>query len=279
MVTQLKEITVAHSPDADDAFMFYGLAQNKIDTHGLKIRRIEKDIQSLNAEALASTYEMTAISFACYPLITNRYYLTTCAASMGDKYGPVLIARQKFSQSDLSSATVAIPGKLTTAYLALRLFQPNLNVVEMPFDQITEAIVNGTVDAGLLIHEGQLTYLDLGLTKILDLGEWWSEKTKLPLPLGGNVIRKDLGDMIPSITKILKESIVYSLAHRNEAIAYAMGFARGMTAELAGEYIDMYVNDLTVDCGEIGKQAVQKLFDVAFEQGILEHQLTAEFAP
>jgi 1,4-dihydroxy-6-naphthoate synthase len=279
MTLKLKEITAAQSPDSDDAFMFYALAQGKLDTGDLKINRIAKDIQTLNQEALKNTYEVTAISFAVYPEIHQHYFLTSCGASMGENYGPVLIARDNLTSEQLESARIAIPGRLTTAFLVLRLFLPNANFVEIPFDEIIEAVANQSVDAGLLIHEGQLTYAAQGLKKLVDLGEWWHSRTKLPLPLGGNAIRKDLGQQtIEKATKLLRDSIVYSLAHRKEALHYAMSFARDMSEDMANRYVGMYVNELTVDCGDRGRRAVKTLFDEAFSKGLLKEPIIPEFA-
>jgi 1,4-dihydroxy-6-naphthoate synthase len=279
MTLKLKEITAAHSPDSDDAFMFYALAQDKLDTLGLKINRIAKDIQTLNQEALKNTYDVTAISFAVYPEICRHYFLTSCGASMGENYGPVLIGKDNLSQEQLSSARIAIPGRLTTAFLVLRLFQPNAKFVEVPFDQIIDAVANQSVDAGLLIHEGQLTYATKGLNKLVDLGEWWHKRTGMPLPLGGNAIRKDLGQpTIEKVTKLLRESIVYALDNRQEALRYAMSFARDMSEDMANRYVGMYVNELTIDCGDRGRQAVKTLFDQAFSQGLLKERIVPEFA-
>ncbi len=273
-----KEITVAHSPDADDAFMFYALAAGKIHTNGLAIKQVMRDIQSLNKEAVQATYEVTAISFAAYQNISDKYFLMPCGSSMGEGYGPIVVTAKKLSLEQLGSARIAIPGKQTTAYLCLRLFQSGLNVVEMPFDQIIEAVQNQSVDAGLLIHEGQLTYSANGLSKILDLGKWWQDKTGLPLPLGGNAIRKDLGaELIGKTTSILKEAILYSLTHREEALAYALSFARDLPHELANQYVGMYVNELTVDCGERGRLAVKKLFAEAHKSGIIEQEIIPQF--
>jgi 1,4-dihydroxy-6-naphthoate synthase len=278
MAVELKEITMAHSPDSDDAFMFYALAHGKLETGGLKIKQITKDIQSLNQDALNASYDVTAISFAVYPHICSRYFLTSCGASMGDNYGPILIATQPLTHKEIRSARIAIPGRLTTAFLCLRLYQPELNVVELPFHEIIDAVANRSVDAGLLIHEGQLTYANRGLKKILDLGQWWHEKTGLPLPLGGNAIKKDMGDeLIKRTTRILKESIVYALKHKDEALRYAMTFTRDMTTQLADRYVAMYVNDLTVDCGERGKKAVERLFEEAFEKGIFTERILPQF--
>ena len=228
MAVQAKEITVAHSPDSDDAFMFYALAKDKLDTKGLTIKQVLKDIQSLNHDAIAKRYEVSAISFAAYPSVSKDYALMPCGASMGNKYGPILVSKKELSDLELKDAVIAIPGKLTTAYLTLQLFQPGLDVIEYPFDKIIDAVVNEEVDAGLLIHEGQLTYSSLGLKKVVDLGEWWFDLTGLPLPLGGNVVRKDLGpQMMKEVTQILKAAIVYSLEHRQDALDYALTFGYG----------------------------------------------------
>jgi len=279
MPTKLRQITIAHSPDLDDAFMFYALACGKIDVAGLAIKQVTNDIQSLNLEALEAKYDVSAISFAAYPLIRDCYFLATCGASMGESYGPVLIATKPLSLKSVRSATVAIPGRLTTAFLCLQLYQPKVKVVELPFDQIIEAVANNKVDAGLLIHEGQLTYRQSGFRKILDLGEWWNEETGLPLPLGGNAIRKNLGHrLISQLARIIKESIIYSLANRVEALAYASAFGKGMSTDLADKYIDMYVNPLTIDLGDRGKKAIELLFQEAFAKGILPELIVPEFA-
>lgn len=278
MPVQLKEITVAHSPDSDDAFMFYALAKDKLDTGGLKINQVLKDIQSLNIDAINGVYEVSAISFAAYPQVADQYALMPCGASMGYKYGPMVIARKPLTREELKKTTVAIPGLLTTAYLVLRLWEPDLNIVVMPFDHILEAVAKGEVEAGLLIHEGQLTYKQLGLEKIVDLGEWWFELTQLPLPLGGNVVRKDLGPkLIQQVTQLLKDSIVYSLEHRPEALDYALTFARDMKKDLADKFVGMYVNELTVDYGESGRQALRKLFAMAYEKGLVDEPVEVEF--
>jgi 1,4-dihydroxy-6-naphthoate synthase len=278
MAVKLSEITIAHSPDSDDAFMFYALAKDKLGIPGLKINQVLKDIQSLNQDAINGKYEVSAISFAAYPQVAHRYALMPCGASMGYKYGPMIVAKKPVDKNSLSSLKIAIPGKLTTAYLVLRLFEQNLDVVEMPFDRIIEAVAGGEVDAGLIIHEGQLTYADAGLTKILDLGDWWYELTQLPLPLGGNVIRKDLGtEMMQETTRLLKDSIVYSLNHRPEALEYALTFARDMATPLADKFIGMYVNDLTVDYGQAGRQALVTLFEMAYKKGLLDKPVSLEF--
>lgn len=259
--------------------MFYALACDKIASGDFKVNQVLKDIQSLNHDAIAGTYEVSAISFAAYPQVCDRYALMPCGASMGLNYGPIVVAKKPLSAKELSQVKLAIPGKLTSAYLAVRLYQPELNVVEIPFDKILDAVVAGTVDAGLIIHEGQLTYQDLGLTKVVDLGQWWYELTGgLPLPLGGNIIRKDLGpDAIRFLTELLQKSIRYSLDHRQDALAYAMQYARDLKSEQADKFVGMYVNDLTVDYGESGRKALRKFFDMAFERGIIDRRIEPEF--
>lgn len=279
MVTAVKEITVAHSPDSDDAFMFYGLASENVNTYGVKVNQVLKDIQSLNVDALSGVYEVSAISFAAYPELENRYALMPCGASMGDNYGPMVVTRKPMTAKDLSSVQIAIPGKKTTAYLALRLLEQNLNVIEMPFDQILEAVRDGKVDAGLIIHEGQLTYAQEGLHKVVDLGQWWHEETGgLPLPLGGNIVRKDLGEeLMKQSTKMLQDSIKYALSHREEALAYALKFARGLRNDQADKFVGMYVNELTVDYGDRGRKAVRLLFETAHAKGIIDRKITPQF--
>jgi 1,4-dihydroxy-6-naphthoate synthase len=278
MPVRVKEITIAHSPDSDDAFMFYALAHNKLDTRGLKINQVMKDIQSLNQIALNAQYEVSAISFAVYPEIAENYALMPCGSSMGDQYGPIVVAKKNLSDGELRASIVAIPGRQTTAWLTLQLFQPGLNVVVMPFDEILDAVASGAVNAGLLIHEGQLTYKSLGLQKVVDLGQWWHDVTNLPLPLGGNVVRKDLGsELIKDATELFKESVEYSLAHRDEALAYAMQFAKDIPRELADKYIGMYVNERTVDFGDEGRQALETLFRMAHERGIYKDPVNVEF--
>jgi 1,4-dihydroxy-6-naphthoate synthase len=278
--TATRTITVAHSPDSDDAFMFYGLAADKLDTYGFKVNQVLKDIQSLNIDAMNGVYEVSAISFAAYPEVCDKYALMPCGASMGLNYGPMVVAKQNYTREQLSEVKLAIPGKLTTAYLAIRLWQPVLNnIVVVPFDKIIDAVKSGEVDAGLIIHEGQLTYAEEGLQKIVDLGEWWYEQTNgLPLPLGGNVVRKDMGaEQMKLATKLLQDSIKYSLANRKPALEYAMQFARELRAEQADKFVGMYVNELTVDYGESGREALRRLFALAFEKGIIAKKLVPEF--
>jgi 1,4-dihydroxy-6-naphthoate synthase len=273
------DITIAHSPDSDDAFMFYALAKGRISAGNLKIHQVMKDIQSLNIEAQSEKYDVTAISFAAYRDIYQNYLLMPCGASFGINYGPVLIARRSLSKEDLKTARIAIPGKQTSAYLTLSLYQPELQVVEHPFDQIPEAVARGDFDAGLLIHEGQLIYEKLGLLKIIDLGEWWHETTNLPLPLGGNAIRKNLGDdLVKGITKLVKEAIVYALEHRKDALDYASEFARDMPLALLDQYVGMYVNEMSVDCGEDGRKALHLFFQRAYDLGVIDKLIVPEFA-
>lgn len=278
MVTAVREITIAHSPDSDDAFMFYGLAGEHVETYGIKVHQVLKDIQSLNVDALNQVYEVSAISFAAYPEVEPNYALMPCGASMGLNYGPMVVTRKPMSVTDLKNVQIAIPGKRTTAYLGLRLVEQSLNVVEMPFDQILESVRDGKVEAGLIIHEGQLTYQQEGLSKVVDLGEWWYRETGLPLPLGGNIVRKDLGaDLMKKATKMLQDSIKYALSHREEALNYALRFARGLKNDQADKFVGMYVNDLTVDYGEPGRAAVRLLFDRAYEQGIISRKMDPQF--
>ncbi len=275
---QMKTITVAHSPDSDDAFMFYGLATNKLETDGLKFEHTLKDIQTLNEDAKKGVYDVTAVSFHAYAYISDKYALLPHGASIGDKYGPILVSKEPRKPEDISDMKIAIPGELTSAFLALKLYNPNFEYVVIPFDEIIEAVQKGTVDAGLLIHEGQLFYKQLGLDKVLDLGEWWFEKTGLPLPMGGNAIRRDLGDeLMKQVSTHLHRSIVYSMDNREDALAYAMQFARDMAPELADRFVAMWVNDLTLDYGERGKQAVRMLLDEGYKNGIIPHPVQIDF--
>ncbi|MBL7684897.1 MAG: ABC transporter substrate-binding protein, partial [Deltaproteobacteria bacterium] len=267
---QKKLLHLAHSPDPDDAFMFWALAQNKMDSGNYEFKHILSDIQTLNERAKEGAYEISAISFHAYPSVCDRYALLPCGSSMGDNYGPMVVSKEERNGRSLSDITIAIPGKLTTAYLALQLYEPHLKTVVIPFDEIIDAVLEGKVDAGLIIHEGQLTYAQAGLKKWVDLGEWWFEKHQLPLPLGGNVIRRDLGKAAMSeINAILKKSIQMSLDHRKEAVEYSLQFGRGLDLGLADRFVGMYVNELTVDYGERGRKALRLLFDEAYEKGLL----------
>ncbi|HWW86040.1 MAG TPA: MqnA/MqnD/SBP family protein [Vicinamibacterales bacterium] len=274
-------IRVAHSPDSDDAFMFYGLASGKVPTDGFELEHVLSDIETLNRAAFQGLYEITAVSFHAYAHLTDRYLLLPHGASMGDRYGPIVVAKKeaKGGGSPLSGLKVAVPGTLTTAFLTVRLFDPSVEWVVMPFDKIQEAVHAGEVDAGLLIHEGQLTWADEGLKKIVDLGEWWTDRTGLPLPLGGNVIRRDLGDeTVSKLSHLLRDSIAYALAHREEAVTYAMQFGRGLDRARTDRFVGMYVNELTLDYGERGREAVRRLLAEAHAAGVLPHPVTPSFA-
>ena len=273
------EIRIAHSPDSDDAFMFYALAKNKLPTGKFNFSHTLQDIETLNRKALHGEYEVTAVSFHAYVYIADQYILLPSGASMGDRYGPMVVARKAMRPEDLRGKKIAVPGTMTTAHLLLRLFQPDFEPVVIPFDEIMEAVKEGSVDAGLLIHEGQLTYAGYNLHKIIDFGQWWDQDTGLPLPLGGNVIRRDLGkDNIAEISRLLRESIQYSLDHRAAALDYAMEYARDLDVETADRFVGMYVNERTLDYGAEGRRAVQLLFDRAFEAGLIPNSITAEFA-
>lgn len=275
---EIRTITVAHSPDSDDAFMFYGLATNKLETDGLKFEHTLKDIQSLNEAAKKGKYDVTAISFHAYAYVADKYVLLPHGASIGDNYGPILVSREPRSPDEIGSMKIAIPGKLTSAFLALRIYDSDFKFVVLPFDEIIEAVHKGDVDAGLLIHEGQLFYNQMGLNKVLDLGEWWHEKTGLPLPMGGNVIRRDLGkDLMRQVSKHLYESIVYSMENREDALAYAMQFARDMQPELADRFVAMWVNDMTLDYGDRGREAVKRLLKEGHDKGIIPHKVKVDF--
>ncbi|HMO81226.1 MAG TPA: hypothetical protein PKD24_10585 [Pyrinomonadaceae bacterium] len=275
---EIRTVTVAHSPDSDDAFMFYGLATNKLETEGLKFEHTLKDIQSLNEDAKNGVYDVTAVSFHAYAYVADKYALLPHGASIGDKYGPIVVAREPREASDISSMKIAVPGELTSAYLALRIFDREFEHVVVPFDQIIDAVQKGEADAGLLIHEGQLFYKQMGLDKVLDLGEWWHERTGLPLPMGGNAIRRDLGqEMMKQVSKHLHRSILYSMENREDALSYAMQFARDMPQELADRFVAMWVNDLTLDYGERGREGVRRLLDEGFDAGIIPHKVDIEF--
>lgn len=278
-LTETRTITVAHSPDSDDAFMFYGLATNKLDTGNLTFTHVLKDIQTLNEEAFLGTYDVTAISFHAYAYVADKYVLLPHGASIGDNYGPILVSREPAKAADISKLKIAVPGKLTSAFLALKIYNPNFQYEVVPFDKIIEAVETGQCDAGLLIHEGQLFYESIGLHKILDLGEWWHEETGLPLPMGGNAIRRELGpEIIRQVSHCLRESIRYSLANREDALEYAMQFARDMDTALADRFVAMWVNDLTLDYTDRGREAVQRILKLGFEQGIIPNNPTVEFA-
>jgi 1,4-dihydroxy-6-naphthoate synthase len=276
--TAKQTITVAHSPDSDDAFMFYALATNKLDTGQIQFEHVLQDIQTLNEEAKHGKYAVTAISFHAYAYVTDKYFLLPHGASIGDNYGPVLVSRQPATPADIPNLRIAVPGTLTSAFLALRILNPDIRYEVVPFDQIISAVENGTCDAGLLIHEGQLFYEAMGLYKIIDLGEWWHEKTGLPLPMGGNAIRRDLDpEIIRQVSGYLRDSINYSLGHREDALQYAMQFARDMDPELADRFVAMWVNERTLDYGEHGREAVRRLLADGFAAGIIPHAVEVQF--
>lgn len=273
-----KRIVVAHSPDSDDAFMFYGLASGKVDTDGIVVDQVLADIETLNRAAFEGKYEVTAVSFHAYAHLADRYALLPHGASMGDRYGPIVVARPD-GPSQVKGRRIAIPGTLTTAYLALRIYEPSFDYVVVPFDRIQQAVLEGKADAGLLIHEGQLTYEEEGLRKIVDLGEWWADRTGgLPLPLGGNIIRRDLGpEMIAKVSKLLHDSIACALANREAAVDYAIQFGRGLDRPRTDRFVGMYVNDLTLSYGERGRKGVERLMADAFERGLIPQQVTVDF--
>jgi 1,4-dihydroxy-6-naphthoate synthase len=273
------KITVAHSPDSDDAFMHYGLASGKVPTQGLEFGHLLADIETLNQAAFEGRYEVSAVSFHAYAHLTDKYALLPHGSSMGDDYGPIVVSRVD-GPSTTKGITVAVPGRLTTALLALRIFDPDVEYVLMPFDRIQDAVRVGEVAAGLLIHEGQLTYQDEGLKKIVDLGEWWAERTGgLPLPLGGNVIRKDLGtSTISTVSRVLHDSIAYALDHRHEALDYALQFGRGLDRAKADRFVGMYVNALTLEYGERGRNAVGRLLDEAWEKRLIPKPVVVEYS-
>jgi len=272
-------IRLGHSPDPDDAFMFYGLASGKVDVRPYRFEHILKDIQTLNEWALEGRLEVTALSLHAYAYVTDRYVLLPHGASIGDNYGPLVVAREAMPQEALREAIIAVPGRLTTAFLALRVCLGEFPFVEMPFDRILPAVAEGRVAAGLLIHEGQLTYRQHGLTCAVDLGKWWHETTGLPLPLGANAVRRDLGEpAVRELSRLLKTSIRYGLEHRQEALAYALQFGRGLDLAAADRFVGMYVNDYTLDFGAKGRRAVEVLLRMGWEEGVLPHRPAVLFA-
>jgi len=272
-------ITVAHSPDSDDAFMFYGLASNNVDTGGIVVDQVLSDIETLNRAAFEGRYEVTAVSFHAYAHLVDKYALLPHGASMGDKYGPIVVSRQD-GPTGVKGTRIAIPGTLTTAYLTLRIYEPDFEYVVVPFDEIGQAVLDGKAESGLLIHEGQLTYQDEGLKKIVDLGEWWSERTGgLPLPLGGNIIRRDLGpEMIAKVSKLLHDSIAYALSHREAAVEYALQFGRGLDRSRTDTFVGMYVNDLTLSYGERGRKGLERLMTDAYDKKLIPQPVPVVFA-
>jgi 1,4-dihydroxy-6-naphthoate synthase len=275
----LQKISIAHSPDSDDAFMFYGLATNKVRVPGFKFTHTLTDIETLNQRAIHEAfYDVTAISFHAYPYMQQAYTLMACGGSVGEGYGPMVVAPRKLSLAGIKKTRIAVPGTLTTAYLTLKLFAPEIETAVVPFDKIIPAVVAGEFDAGLIIHEGQLTYSNNGLVKALDLGAWWREQTGLPLPLGGNAIRRALGEETMRITtNALRESIQHALDHREEALAYAMQFARDLDPALANQFVGMYVNERTLNYGEDGREAIRKLLEMGFDRGIIPMRADVAF--
>jgi 1,4-dihydroxy-6-naphthoate synthase len=258
--------------------MFYGLATNKLETEGIKFEHTLKDIQSLNEDAKNGVFDVTAISFHAYAYVSDKYALLPHGASIGDKYGPILVAKEPRGVDEIGGMKIAIPGELTSAFLALRLYNSEFQYEVRPFDQITDAVLKGEVDAGLLIHEGQLFYKELGLDKVLDLGEWWFERTGLPLPMGGNAIKRDLGeDLMKQVSRHLHRSIMYSMENREDALQYAMQFARDMAPDVADRFVAMWVNELTLDYGERGKEGVRRLLAEGYEAGIIPHKVDIQF--
>jgi len=275
----VQEISIAHSPDSDDAFMFYGLATNKVRVPGFKFTHTLTDIETLNHRAIDEAfYDVTAISFHAYPYLQQHYTLMPCGGSVGEGYGPMVVAPRKLSAAALRKTRIAVPGTLTTAYLTLKLFAPEVETVTVPFDKIIPSVVAGEFDAGLIIHEGQLTYAKDGLVKALDLGLWWREQTGLPLPLGGNAIRRALGkETMRTATNALRDSIQHALDHREEALSYAMQFARDLDPALANQFVGMYVNERTLNYGEDGREAIRRLLAMGFDRGIIPHAAHVDF--
>jgi 1,4-dihydroxy-6-naphthoate synthase len=273
-----RTIHVSHSPDSDDAFMFYALAEGKVDTEGLRYVHELQDIESLNQRARRGELEVTAVSIHAFAYLADRYALLPSGASMGDRYGPRLVARTPLARADVKGKRVAAPGPLTSAYLALRLYEPDFEPVWTPFDQIEDVVLAGDVDLGLLIHEGQLTYGDRGLHLVADMGEWWFGETGLPLPLGGNVVRRDLGEeLTATIARHLHASIAYSLQHRQAALDHAMQYARGLDPAKADTFVGMYVNDWTLDYGARGREAVRLFLQRGHEAGVIPHAVDVTF--
>lgn len=276
----LREISIAHSPDSDDAFMFYGLATNKVRSPGIHYTHTLCDIQTLNQKARESGgfYDVTAVSFHAYPYIQDHYALLPSGGSVGEGYGPMIVASRAYSPDEVKTKKIAVPGKLTTAYLVLKLFAPHIETEVVPFDQIIPQVRAGNYEAGLIIHEGQLTFDKSGLHRIVDMGAWWRQLTGLPLPLGGNAIRRRLGpELISTVARALRDSIQYALDHREEALSYALQFARDLEPQLADRFVGMYVNERTLDYGADGREAVGRLLDMGYEAGIIPHRSAVEF--
>ncbi|MFQ5778694.1 MAG: menaquinone biosynthesis family protein [Terriglobia bacterium] len=275
-------LTLAHSPDPDDAFMFYALARDRIPTDGLRFQQVLADIETLNQRARQSAYDITAISFHAYAYLHERYALLRCGSSFGDGYGPLIVAPAgaHLRPEQIAGKRIAVPGPLTTAALLLQLHSPGAQTLSLPFDQIPAAVAEKQVDAGVLIHEGQLTFAASGLEKVLDLGAWWKQQTGLPVPLGGDAVRRDLSaDLVARIATVLRRSIQYALDHRPQALAYALGFGRGLSPELADRFVGMYVNRWTLDAGPDGLRALQLLLDRAADANLIPARVPVEFRP
>jgi 1,4-dihydroxy-6-naphthoate synthase len=276
--TSVTEIVCAHSPDSDDAFMFYGLATKKIRSRIIGFRHVLDDIETLNRKALEGAYELTAISYHAYPYVADKYVLMSSGSSVGDGYGPTLVSGHPLAPEELKGKKVAVPGTMTTAFLALKLFEPDFEAVVVPFDKIMDLVSEGAVDAGLVIHEGQLTYSKSGLHNVLDLGRWWKKTYDLPLPLGANALLRSLPEDVKSeCSRMMRESIQYALDNREQSLEYALQFARDMDPRLAEKFVGMYVNHYTVDCGELVPKAAQKLLDLGYEAGLISKKVTVEF--
>jgi len=273
-----REIVTAHSPDSDDAFMFYGLATKKVRSSIVTLRHVLEDIESLNRKALEGQYDLTAISYHAYPYVADKYVLMASGSSIGDGYGPMLVATRPMEPEEVRGKRVAVPGKLTSAFLALKIYEPDFEAVVTPFDKILDAVSDRSVDLGLIIHEAQLTYHKTGLHRILDLGRWWKTKFDLPLPLGANALLRALpADIQSECSRLMRDSIQYALDHREEALTYALQFARDLDARLADKFVGMYVNHYTVDCGDIVPKAAQKLLDLGYEAGLIPRRVEVEF--
>ena len=273
-------LTLAHSPDADDAFMFYALAKRRVETGGLRFQHVLADIETLNQSALRSVYDVTAISFHAYAYLYQNYALLRCGSSFGEGYGPLVVAREALKATELAGKRIAIPGKMTSAYLLLRLFAGEVETVALPFDQIPEAVASGQADAGLLIHEGQLTYGESGLHPVVDLGAWWKEQHNLPVPLGGLAVRRAIEtERVRAIAAAVEASIRFALEHRADALAHALQYGRGMSTSLGDRFVGMYVNELTLDCGARGLKSIQLLLDLAFEARLIPDRVSVGLQP
>jgi 1,4-dihydroxy-6-naphthoate synthase len=272
------KITIAHSPDSDDAFLFYGLARGGVPTGDLEVTHQLTDIETLNQHAREGRHEVTAISFHAYPYVADKYALMPCGGSIGDGYGPLLVAREPLDPKAVAKKVVAVPGKMTSAFLALQLFAPGVETRVVPFDRILDEVREERADVGLIIHEGQLTYGGHGLHKVLDLGVWWKDETGLPLPLGGNAVRRDLGpERMAQLTRLVRDTVRHSLENREAALEYAMSFARGMDPGVADRFVGMWVNDMTLDIGERGREAAQTFLDRGYEAGVIPTRVVIDF--